>query len=66
ISAFATGLGNRPAIVIIEPDAVAQLDCLPSDAERQTRLGLRTWRARPSFEILKSGAGLGPPTPAAV
>lgn len=39
-SAFATGLGNRPAIVIIEPDAVAQLDCLPNDAERQTRLGL--------------------------
>ncbi|QRO01796.1 glycoside hydrolase family 6 protein [Archangium violaceum] len=40
ISAFVTGLGNRPAIVIIEPDAVAQLDCLPNDTERQTRLGL--------------------------
>jgi endoglucanase len=40
ISAFASGLGTRPAIVIIEPDAVAQLDCLSSDAERQTRLGL--------------------------
>ncbi|MFP2925472.1 glycoside hydrolase family 6 protein [Pyxidicoccus sp. 3LG] len=40
ISAFAAGLGARPAIVIIEPDAVAQLDCLPNDAERQTRLGL--------------------------
>ncbi|RYZ43126.1 MAG: endoglucanase [Myxococcaceae bacterium] len=40
ISAFATGLGNRPAVVIIEPDAVAQLDCLPNDSERQTRLGL--------------------------
>jgi endoglucanase len=40
ISAFASGLGNRPAIVILEPDAVAQLDCLPNDTERQTRLGL--------------------------
>ncbi|RKG80085.1 glycoside hydrolase family 6 protein [Corallococcus terminator] len=40
ISAFAAGLGNRPAVVIIEPDALAQLDCLPNDSERQTRLGL--------------------------
>ncbi|RKH08367.1 endoglucanase [Corallococcus sp. CA053C] len=40
IAAFAAGLGNRPAVVIIEPDAVAQLDCLPNDTERQTRLGL--------------------------
>ncbi|MET0406359.1 MAG: glycoside hydrolase family 6 protein [Cystobacter sp.] len=40
ISAFAAGLGNRPAIVLIEPDAVAQLDCLPDDAARQTRLSL--------------------------
>ncbi|WP_342380594.1 glycoside hydrolase family 6 protein [Myxococcus stipitatus] len=40
ISAFVTGLGNRPAVVIIEPDAVAQLDCLPNDTERGTRLGL--------------------------
>ncbi|MCE9666435.1 glycoside hydrolase family 6 protein [Myxococcus stipitatus] len=40
ISSFVTGLGTRPAIVIIEPDAVAQLDCLPNDTERQTRLGL--------------------------
>jgi endoglucanase len=40
ISAFATGIGNRPAVVIIEPDAVAQLDCLPDDAARATRLSL--------------------------
>ncbi|SEM30667.1 endoglucanase [Stigmatella aurantiaca] len=40
ISAFATAIGNRPAIVIIEPDAVAQLDCLSNDSERQVRLGL--------------------------
>nr|WP_163871086.1 glycoside hydrolase family 6 protein [Myxococcus eversor] len=40
ISAFVTGLGSRPAIVIIAPDALAQLDCLPNETERQTRLGL--------------------------
>jgi endoglucanase len=40
IAAFAAGIGNRPAIVIIEPDAVAQLDCLPNDTERQLRLSL--------------------------
>ncbi|ADO75074.1 glycoside hydrolase family 6 protein [Stigmatella aurantiaca] len=40
ISAFAAAIGNRPAIVIIEPDAVAQLDCLANDSERQVRLGL--------------------------
>ncbi|WPB80886.1 glycoside hydrolase family 6 protein [Archangium violaceum] len=40
ISAFASGLGNRPAIVIIEPDALAQLDCLPGDWDRQTRVDL--------------------------
>ncbi|TSC25149.1 glycoside hydrolase family 6 protein [Corallococcus sp. Z5C101001] len=40
IAAFAQGLGDRPAVVIVEPDAVAQLDCLPNDAERTTRLGL--------------------------
>ncbi len=40
ISAFASAIGNRPAVVIIEPDAVAQLDCLANDAERQTRISL--------------------------
>ena|GEM_PF-804955 len=40
IASFASAIGNRPAVVIIEPDAVAQLDCLSSDAERQTRISL--------------------------
>ncbi|ABF91186.1 endoglucanase [Myxococcus xanthus DK 1622] len=40
ISSFAAAIGNRPAVVIIEPDAVAQLDCLANDAERQTRISL--------------------------
>jgi len=39
-SAFVSGLGNRPAIVLIEPDALAQLDCMPSDWDRQNRLDL--------------------------
>ncbi|ATB43154.1 endoglucanase [Cystobacter fuscus] len=40
ISGLASGIGTRPAIVLIEPDSVAQLDCLPDDANRQTRLEL--------------------------
>ena len=40
ISSFAGAIGSRQAIVVIEPDSVAQLDCLPNDAERQTRLDL--------------------------
>ncbi len=39
ISQFADGIGDRPAIVIIEPDALAQLDCIPADVQ-QTRLDL--------------------------
>jgi len=40
ISKFASAVGNREAIVVIEPDALAQIDCLPNDGERQTRLDL--------------------------
>ncbi|NSL56995.1 glycoside hydrolase family 6 protein [Uliginosibacterium sp. IMCC34675] len=40
ISAFAGGIGSKPAIVILEPDALMQLDCLPSDADRTARLAL--------------------------
>ncbi|MBN8233464.1 glycoside hydrolase family 6 protein [Corallococcus macrosporus] len=40
IAAFAAAIGNRPAVVIVEPDGVAQLDCLPNDTERATRLSL--------------------------
>jgi endoglucanase len=40
ISTFARAIGNRPAVVIIEPDALAQLDCLPNDTERQIRIDL--------------------------
>jgi endoglucanase len=44
ISAFAEGIGGKPAVVVIEPDALAQLDCLPQ-AERQTRLDLLRFAA---------------------
>ncbi|MBP2330322.1 endoglucanase [Kibdelosporangium banguiense] len=44
ISNFAAGIGGKPAVVIIEPDALAQLDCLPQ-AERQTRLELLKFAA---------------------
>ncbi|MFI0445580.1 glycoside hydrolase family 6 protein [Actinomadura sp. 6N118] len=40
IGQFATAIGSRQAIVVVEPDAVAQLDCLPNDTEQQTRLDL--------------------------
>lgn len=33
ISKFAGAVGSRPAIVVVEPDAVAQLDCLPKAAQ---------------------------------
>jgi endoglucanase len=40
IDAFAGGIGDRPALVVLEPDALAQLDaCLDPDGQR-TRLGL--------------------------
>jgi endoglucanase len=42
ISAFAAAIGNRPAVVIIEPDAVVQstIDTCMTGAERQARLDL--------------------------
>lgn len=39
IHAFAEGIGNRKAIVILEPDALASMDCL-SDKNRGERISL--------------------------
>ena len=39
ISDFAAGLAGRKAVVVLEPDALAQLDCLPS-VDQQSRLTL--------------------------
>jgi endoglucanase len=40
IDSFSRGLSNRRAIVIVEPDSTAQLDCFKTDGERDERLGL--------------------------
>ena len=42
ISAFAAGIAGRPAVVILEPDALAQMTCL-SAADQTTRVGLLTY-----------------------
>jgi endoglucanase len=39
IRGFAAGIGSRRAVVVLEPDALAAMDCL-SSADRQTRLDL--------------------------
>ena len=39
IGEFAAGIGGRPAIVVLEPDALAGIDCLTSD-DGATRLAL--------------------------
>ena len=47
ITNFATGIGSRPAVVVLEPDAVAQstlTDCM-TGTERQTRLDLLRYAA---------------------
>jgi endoglucanase len=44
ITAFAAAIGDRPAVVVIEPDALAQLDCMAA-AERTTRVELLRYAA---------------------
>ncbi len=39
VQAFASGIGSNKAAVIIEPDAIAAIDCL-SASDQQTRFGL--------------------------
>ncbi|MCW2976885.1 MAG: glycoside hydrolase [Actinomycetia bacterium] len=50
---FAAGIGKRRAIVILEPDALAGLDCL-SAADRQTRIAL----LRDAVSVLASHRGV--------
>ncbi len=49
IQQFAAGIGSRPAIVILEPDALASMDCL-SAADQATRENLLTY----AVQTLKS------------
>lgn len=48
IRKIAKGIGNRPAVVILEPDALIHLDCL-SNEDRQTRFNL----LKDATEVLK-------------
>jgi endoglucanase len=55
IREFARGIGSRPAAVVLEPDALAGLDCL-SAADREARLSLlrdavAVLRAKPGVEV---------------
>lgn len=56
IRAFATAVGNRPAIVVLEPDALPQLDCLDA-AGKSARLELLRY-AVAQFAALAPGAYL--------
>lgn len=40
IDSFSHGVGNRRAVVIVEPDSTAQLDCFKTNDERDERLDL--------------------------
>lgn len=42
ISSFAAGIGTKPAVVIIEPDALGDFSCM-TDAAIQDRLGMLTY-----------------------
>lgn len=52
IRGFAAGIGGRKAVVILEPDALAGMGCLPA-AEQKT---LRTDLIREAVQILKANA----------
>jgi cellulase/cellobiase CelA1 len=43
VSGFASGLGDRRAVVILEPDALAQLNNCSDKAQRQARLQMLTY-----------------------
>lgn len=40
ITSLAEGIGSNPAVVILEPDTLAQIDCIPDEAGKKTRLDL--------------------------
>ncbi|MFJ4684702.1 glycoside hydrolase family 6 protein [Streptomyces sp. NPDC088789] len=46
IDAFASGIGDRPALVIIEPDSLAQAEYLPTETARSERYSLVAHAAR--------------------
>jgi hypothetical protein len=46
VSGFAAGLGDRPAVVILEPDALAQLNACPGNAQQQARLQMLAYAVK--------------------
>jgi endoglucanase len=52
VESVARGLGSHPAILIVEPDAVAQMDCLPNAAQSE-RLAL----LKDAGQILRQATG---------
>ena len=52
VRAFAAGLGDRRAVVVLEPDALAQLDCLSPTARAE-----RTAMLRDAVAVLRSAPG---------
>lgn len=53
IDSMANGIGNRDAIVVLEPDSIALTDCL-SSSDRQTRFELLSY----AVNSLKSKSGI--------
>ena len=55
VRALAAGIGGRRAVVVLEPDALAGLDCLPRAARRQRvallRRAVRLLEARPRVAV---------------
>jgi hypothetical protein len=43
VSGFAAGLGGRPAVVILEPDALAELNACIGNAQQQARLQMLSY-----------------------
>jgi len=46
VSGFATGLGGRPAVVILEPDALASLSSCRGQAQRHARLRMLSYAVK--------------------
>ncbi|GAA3439157.1 glycoside hydrolase family 6 protein [Kutzneria kofuensis] len=46
ISSFAAGIGAKPAVVIIEPDGLADISCMTSSSDISDRLAMLAFAAR--------------------
>jgi hypothetical protein len=60
INGFAAGLGGRPAVVILEPDALAELSACTGNAQQQARLqmlsyGVKTLQSNSDHVYLDAG-----------